>query len=92
MSQSSSLTRTPASPYARPTDVTIDGQQLATIRAAVEWYVQSGLGDHHRRPEDIHDLATAYGACSSLDDAGLTQLQLLLDDARTVTIRQAKAA
>lgn len=82
----------PAPPFAGPSAITLDAQQLATVRAAVEWYFQSGFGDHAHRPADLHDLATASGACSSLDDAGLVNLQVLLDDARTVSVKRAKAA
>lgn len=82
------LRRIPGSPYAGPADVTLDAQQLATVRAALEWYVQSGLGDYAIRPEDIHQLATAHGAYRSLDDVGLVKLQGLLDDAKRVTFRR----
>ncbi|KZC41092.1 hypothetical protein RHOFW510R12_00505 [Rhodanobacter sp. FW510-R12] len=75
------------SPYAAPEEVTLDSQQLATVRAALEWYVQCGLGDHALRPIDIAELATASGACDALADAGLARLQGLLDDAHRVKLR-----
>lgn len=82
----------PLSPFSGPSAITLDAQQIATVRAAIEWYFQSGFGDLVCRPADLHDLATASGACTALDDAGLVTLQGLLDDAKTVTVRQAKAA
>lgn len=78
--------RAPSSPYAGSPAVTLNPQQVATVRAALEWYFQSGLGDRSARPVDIQQLATASGTCDALDDAGLAMLQGLLDDARLATV------
>ncbi len=92
MTTSSPSLLPPESPFAGPSHAMLDAQQLATVRAAVEWYFQSGLTDYRRRPRDIEELATACGACDALDDAGLVQLLGLLDDARKVTFPPRKAA
>lgn len=67
--------------------IVIGGMQLATIRAAVAWYAQSGFGDRDQRPADIHELATFNGSVGdSLDEAGLALLECALDDAAAIVV------
>jgi hypothetical protein len=52
----------------------LDHADLATLRAALEFYKRYGQGDPSRRVIDIHELATDCDSVTSLDDAGLDAL------------------
>ncbi|WNL48457.1 hypothetical protein RKE25_22265 (plasmid) [Dyella sp. BiH032] len=67
--------------------VVINGMQLATIRAAIAWYAQSGFGDPDQRPADIHELATFDGSVGdSLNEVGIAELECALDDASAILV------
>lgn len=54
--------------------INIDGQQHATVIAALRYYQQQGLGDPAYRSTEIHDIATNMDEVISLDSDGIDDL------------------
>ena len=55
-------------------DISITKSELATVLGALRYYQESGLGDPSNRSYEIHRIATDYGECIPLDDAGIDEL------------------
>jgi hypothetical protein len=53
---------------------TLDAQQLATLRAALDYYRMAGQGDPAERSDHTHDLATNYDQEISLNADGIEEL------------------
>lgn len=58
--------------------ILIDGQQHATVLAALRFYQQAGMGEPSNRSDAIHDIATNMDEVISLDEAGIDDLVELL--------------
>lgn len=58
----------------------LEHAELATLRAALRHYLDSGLGDPSERTDDVHELATDCHLVTSLDDDGIDALDAKLCD------------
>jgi hypothetical protein len=54
--------------------IVIDGQEQATILAALRFYQEQGMGDPANRSDAIHDIATDGEAQISMDATGIDRL------------------
>lgn len=52
----------------------LNGQDKATIRAALRFYQKEGMGEPANRADDIHDLATDNDNVVSHDSRGIRAL------------------
>jgi hypothetical protein len=62
------------------TTFTVNDQQHATIIAALNFYYTHGQGDPANRSDEIHDLATNGDTVISLDNHGIDQLIMYLNN------------
>ena len=52
----------------------LDGQEVATILAALRYYQEQGMGDPANRSAAIHEIATDGDNQISMDDEGVDAL------------------